>query len=133
TMAMYLLKPHHPGDEDGHLAGTAASRNPLVRFQRAFEHRFERVRAGYVGLLQRALGARKPFMMGFMAVVILSFGLLPFLGSNFFPDVDAGQIAIHARAPVGSRLEDTAARFDKVGGTIRELIPAGDLGSITDN
>ncbi len=133
TMAMYLLKPHRPGDEDAHLAGTPNSRNPLVRFQRGFEHRFEKICADYVGLLRRALGARKPFLLGFLAVVILSFGLLPMLGSNFFPSVDSGQIAMHVRVPVGSRIEDTAARFDRIGRTVRTLVPAGELGAITDN
>ncbi|MHA6768465.1 efflux RND transporter permease subunit [Sphingobium ummariense] len=133
TMAMYLLKPHHAGGEDEHLAGTAASRNPLVRFQRGFEQRFEKVRAGYVGLLQRALNARRPFLLGFLAVVVLSFGLLPMLGSNFFPSVDSGQIAMHIRVPVGSRIEDTAARFDRIGREVRKIVPADELGPITDN
>ncbi len=133
TMAMYLLKPHHAGEEDEHLAGTAASRNPLVRFQRGFEQRFEKVRAGYVGLLQRALNARRPFLLGFLAVVVLSFGLLPMLGSNFFPSVDSGQIAMHIRVPVGSRIEDTAARFDRIGREVRRIVPADELGPITDN
>ena len=133
TMAMYLLKPHRQGDEDAHLAGEPTSRNPLVRFQRGFEHRFERVRASYIGLLHRALNARKPFLLGFMAVVLLSFGLLPMLGSNFFPSIDSGQIAMHVRVPTGSRIEDTAARFDRIGRMIREIIPAQDLGSVTDN
>jgi CzcA family heavy metal efflux pump len=133
TMAMYLLKPHHVGDEDEHLAGTATSRNPLVRFQRGFEHRFEKVRSGYVGLLRRALQARKPFLLGFMAIVLLSFGLLPFLGSNFFPAVDSGNIAMHVRVPAGTRIEDTAARFDRISREVRKLIPAEELGSITDN
>ena len=132
-MAMYLLKPHHAGGEDEHLAGTAASRNPLVRFQRGFEQRFEKVRAGYVGLLQRALNARRPFLLGFLAVVVLSFGLLPMLGSNFFPSVDSGQIAMHIRVPVGSRIEDTAARFDRIGREVRRIVPADELGPITDN
>ena len=133
TMAMYLLKPHHAGDEDEHLAGDARSRNPLVRFQRGFEKRFERVRDGYVGLLQRALSARKPFMIGFMAVVVLSFGLIPLLGSNFFPSVDSGQIAIHVRVPAGSRIEDTAARFDHISRVIHQIIPADQLNAVTDN
>ncbi|WIA57590.1 efflux RND transporter permease subunit [Sphingobium sp. WTD-1] len=133
TMAMYLLKPHHVGDEDEHLAGTATSKNPFVRFQRGFEYRFEKVRTGYVGMLHRALNARKPFLIGFMAVVVLSFGLLPFLGSNFFPSVDSGQIAMHIRVPVGARIEDTAARFDQIGREVRKIIPADQLGSITDN
>ncbi|MBN8848388.1 MAG: RND transporter [Sphingomonas sp. 67-36] len=132
TMAMFLLKPHRPG-EDAHAAGSAMSRNPLVRFQRGFERRFEQARAAYGGMLERALGARKPFLIGFMAVVLVSFGLLPWLGSNFFPSVDSGQIAMHVRVPMGTRIEDTAARFDHITRAVRELIPADQLGSIADN
>jgi multidrug efflux pump subunit AcrB len=133
TMAMYLLKPHQPESENHHLAGAPRSRNPLVRFQRGFERRFEAIRDSYLGLLNRALEARKPFIVGFLAVVVLSFGLLPFLGSNFFPSVDSGQIAMHVRVPVGARIEDTAARFDRIGTAIRQIIPADQLGSLTDN
>ncbi|SER88204.1 efflux RND transporter permease subunit [Sphingobium sp. YR768] len=132
TMAMYLLKPHVEHG-DAHLAGTAGSHNILVRFQRGFERHFEKIRTGYIGLLHRALGARKPFLIGFMAIVLLSFGLLPMLGSNFFPSVDSGQIAMHIRVPAGSRIEDTAARFDRIGREVRTLVPAAELGSITDN
>jgi CzcA family heavy metal efflux pump len=132
TLALYLLKPHRPG-EDPHLAGAPASRNPLVRFQRGFEQRFEQVRAGYVGLLHRALGARKPFLIGFLAVVMLSFALFPMLGSNFFPSVDSGQIAMHVRVPAGTRIEETAAHFDRISREVRRIIPADQLGSITDN
>ncbi|MCB4860646.1 efflux RND transporter permease subunit [Sphingobium sp. PNB] len=132
TMAMYLLRPHVE-QGDAHVAGAPASRNPLVRFQRGFERRFERIRRGYVGLLHRALNARKPFLLGFMAVVLLSFGLLPMLGSNFFPSVDSGQIAMHVRVPVGARIEDSAARFDRIARVVRSLIPAEELASITDN
>ncbi|HEX2817457.1 MAG TPA: efflux RND transporter permease subunit, partial [Phenylobacterium sp.] len=85
TMAMYLLKPH--AAEAHHGAG--ASRNPVARFQKRFELGFARVRATYAELLQMAMGVRRPFLIGFMAVVVASFGLAPFLGSNFFPAVDA--------------------------------------------
>ena len=132
TLAMYLLKPHVEHG-DAHMAGSATSPNPLVRLQRGFEARFEKIRTGYVGLLHRALNARKPFLLGFMGIVILSFGLLPMLGSNFFPSVDSGQIAMHIRVPVGSRIEDTAARFDRISQEVRKMIPAEELGSITDN
>jgi CzcA family heavy metal efflux pump len=131
TMAMYLLRPHAPGHI--HEAGAAGSTNPLVRFQRGFETRFERFRASYGDLLRRALAARKPFMIGFLAVVLLSFLLVPFLGRNFFPTVDAGQIAIHARAPVGSRIESTAAEFERISAKVRALLPAGEVVSIADN
>ena len=132
TMAMYLLKPHRAG-EDAHAAGDAAARNPLVRFQRGFEARFERIRTAYGGMLSRALGARRPFLLGFLAVVLLSFGLMPWLGSNFFPSVDSGQIALHVRTPMGTRIEDAAARFDTIGRTVREIVPAGEVASMADN
>jgi CzcA family heavy metal efflux pump len=132
TMAMYLLKPHAPG-EDVHAAGSPGSRNPLVRFQRGFEARFEKARTFYGALLGEALARRKPFMVGFLGIVLVSFALLPFLGRNFFPDVDSGQIMIHVRAPVGSRVEDTAAQFDRIQRRIRELIPPAELLSAADN
>jgi len=131
TMAMYLLKPHAPGHL--HEAGPPGSRNPLVRFQRNFEARFEKIRAGYGRLLERALGAGRPFVLGFLGVVALSFLLVPFLGENFFPAVDAGQITLHVRAPVGSRIEDTSADFDRIERRIRQIIPANELVSVVDN
>ncbi|MBW6533259.1 efflux RND transporter permease subunit [Sphingomonas sp. RRHST34] len=134
TMAMYLLRPHGAGDDhDQHSAGAPASRNPLVRFQRGFEARFERIRTGYGGMLERVLAAPKGFVIGFLAVVLLSFGLVPFLGQNFFPSVDAGQIAMHVRAPVGSRIEETSAEFDRIQRRIRQIIPAEELISVVDN
>ncbi|MDB5690475.1 MAG: efflux transporter permease subunit [Sphingomonas bacterium] len=131
TMAMYLLRPHAPGHI--HEAGSPRSTNPLVRFQRGFETRFERLRDGYGDLLRRALGSGKPFMIGFLAVVLVSFLLVPFLGRNFFPAVDAGQISIHARTPVGSRIESTAAEFERISAKVRELLPPGEVVSIADN
>jgi CzcA family heavy metal efflux pump len=130
TMANYLLKPHAG---DMHAAGTPASRNPLVRFQRGFESRFERVRKNYGALLERALATPRPFIIGFLACVALSFLLVPFLGENFFPSVDAGQMALHVRAPVGSRIEDTSAQFDRIEQRIRQIIPADELVSVVDN
>ncbi|WP_454883769.1 efflux RND transporter permease subunit [Sphingomonas oryzagri] len=130
TMAMYLLKPHDAAHEHSR---AQKSRNPLVNFQRGFEARFEKVRHGYGGLLQKALGARKPFAIGFLVIVALSFLLVPFLGRNFFPTVDAGQITLHVRAPVGSRIEDTAAEFDRIQRKIRQIVPPDELVTVVDN
>jgi len=132
TMAMYLLKRHEPG-EDIHAAGDANSTNVLVRIQRGFEARFDKARHLHASLLARALGARRSFVIGFMGVVLASFLLTPFLGRNFFPSVDAGQIAIHVRGPIGSRVEDSAARFQRISQRIRQLIPADELATIADN
>ena len=143
TMANYLLKPHGhgqlaPADAAGlKVHGPVLARfnwrRPLVRFQAGFERRFARVRINYRWLLRIALTRRKMFVVGFLAVVLASFLLTPFLGRNFFPQVDAGQINIHVRAQVGTRVEETAALFDHVEETIRQTIPPAELGSIVDN
>lgn len=127
TLANYLLKPHNEAGHD------SESRNPLMRFQRRFEQRFERLRAGYRGVLERALARRKAFLVGFMAVVLLSFGLVPFLGSNFFPSVDSGQVLMHVRVPVGTRVEETASRFARIEEAIRQVIPAEEIETLVDN
>jgi len=131
TMANYLLKKH------AHIDPLTAprSRNPLVRFQRAFEARFERVRGGYHGLLELALQSRNRtrFISGFLGFVVVSFALVPFLGRNFFPDVDAGQILMHARAPVGLRVEQTTQIFAAIERDIRQVIPPDEMGTMVDN
>ena len=136
TMANYLLKAHHTGDHTAeHTANQQApvSKNPLVKFQRGFEARFERFRAGYHAMLQHAVNTRKTFIFGFMAVVLLSFALLPFIGSNFFPSVDSGQVLMHARVPVGTRVEETAARFASIEQAIRRVIPGEEITTLVDN
>jgi CzcA family heavy metal efflux pump len=129
TMAMYLLKPH--GSEGAEHAAPGA--NPLVRFQRGFEGRFDRFRGGYRNLLAMALAHRRPFVIGFLGFVVASFVLVPFLGSNFFPSVDAGQITLHARPPVGTRIEHAAASFGDIEKEIRKTIPSAEISSIVDN
>jgi multidrug efflux pump subunit AcrB len=138
TMAMYLLKPHL-GSHAEYLmeshGGTAAtgSGNPLVRFQHAFEARFAKVREAYRGVLALALSRRPRFLIGFMAVVLASFLLMPMLGSNFFPSIDSGAMILHVRAPVGTRIEDTAAEFDRIEQAVRQIVPPDQLETIVDN
>ncbi|MGQ2965219.1 efflux RND transporter permease subunit [Methylophilus sp.] len=128
TMANYMLKQHVHGE-----AQTTASRNPLVRFQRRFEAGFERMRLSYKSLLEMALAHSRLFMGGFMAIVLLSFLLTPMLGSKFFPAVDSGQILMHARVPVGTRIEETASRFANIQTAIKKVIPAKEILTIVDN
>ena len=93
TMARYLLKPHAPHtDMHGNTQSLPRTRNPIVAFQRWFESGFETFREGYKGVLQMALAARWRVVVGFMGFVLASFALVPYLGTNFFPDVDGGQI-----------------------------------------
>lgn len=134
TMAKYLLRPHAPNtDLHGNDLTAPPSRNPLMRFQRYFEDRFDRLRDGYHDLLQRALRHRKVFLAGFLTVVTLSLGLVPFIGSNFFPSVDSGQLLMHVRLPVGTRVEETARRFAHIEKAIRRVIPASEITTMVDN
>jgi multidrug efflux pump subunit AcrB len=134
TMAKYLLHMHLAhADERQDGTGPAPSRNPLVRFQRGFEALFVRLRAGYHDLLGLAIGHRRVFVGGFIGFIAVSFLLAPFLGRNFFPQVDGGQVLLHVRAPVGMRIEETAARFTDVERAIREVIPPADVAAIVDN
>ena len=134
TMANYLMSGHH--GESGHAytdAATRRSRNPFKFFQRGFEARFTRVRERYRSLLLLVLGRPKTFIAGFLACVVLSFGLWPFLGENFFPAVDSGQILMHVRAQPGTRIEETSRLFDLIEQTVRGIIPPDQLDNIVDN
>jgi CzcA family heavy metal efflux pump len=130
TMANYLLQPHtHHAEGEG----PPPTRNPLVRFQRGFEARFERVRGGYRGLLAMALAHRPTFVIGFLGFIAVSFLLVPFLGRNFFPAVDAGNILMHVRTQVGTRVEETANQLADVQKAIRKIIPPEEIDTVADN
>jgi multidrug efflux pump subunit AcrB len=128
TMAKYLLQPH-----THHEGAPPPSRNPLVLFQRGFEARFERIRGGYRGLLEMAMARRPLFVIGFLGFVGVSFLLVPFLGRNFFPSVDAGSILMHVRTQVGTRVEETANQFADVQKVIRKVIPSQEIETLADN
>jgi multidrug efflux pump subunit AcrB len=124
TMAKYLLKPH-----SAHLEGQGF----FVRFQRSFEERFERFRAGYQRMLASALRNRKAFAWAFFGICVLSVVVLaPWLGQDFFPSVDAGQIKLHLRARTGTRIEETARLCDRIDATVRQIIPPKELATIID-
>jgi CzcA family heavy metal efflux pump len=129
TIANYLLKAHDPHEAHG----AKPSRNPLVRFQRGFERRFEALRSIYRSLLIMAMGASWRFVAGFLVVVAVSFALAPYLGQNFFPPVQSPQIKLHVRAPTGTRIEQTAKLVHQVEDVLRDLVPPGGIESIVDN
>ena len=132
TMAKYMLKPH-----EAHNAGEGPNEGPKNLFSRlsfAFEGGFERFQHGYHRLLETALESRKGFVTAFLLFAILSLVLLqPWLGEDFFPSVDAGQIKLHVRAPTGTRVEDNAALCDQIDAVIRSVIPKEEITRIVDN
>jgi multidrug efflux pump subunit AcrB len=132
TLAHFLLRnqAHHTTHGE---SGAPRPKGLFARFQLAFERQFERLRKGYLGLLGLALQHRYAFAGGFLLVALLSLGLTPFLGQDFFPSVDSGAIKIHMRAPTGTRIEETTALADQVEQKIRAIIPPARLASIVDN
>jgi multidrug efflux pump subunit AcrB len=133
TMAKYLLRQHPAPGAGGGPVDERPSRNPLVRFQRGFEAGFTRFRARYHDLLALFLAHRARMVTVFLGFIALSLLLTPLLGRNFFPQVDGGQILLHARAPIGMRLEDTAEQFADVEQAIRQIIPPREVGAVVDN
>src|SRR6202030_1519128 len=90
-------------------------------------------RAHYRGLLDLCLHNRGKVIAGFFGFTLLSLALAPFLGQDFFPSVDGGQIKIHVRAQTGTRIEETTKLADRIGDAIHKIIPANQLDGIVDN
>jgi len=129
TMAKYLLVAQI---EETH-GEAPKSRNPFVLVQQRFERVFERLRAGYHRLLETCIHHSRLFVICFFAACVLSFGLLPMVGQDFFPAVDSGEFKLHLRAPTGTRIEETAALCERVDDDMRRLIPKSELTTIIDN
>ena len=127
TMAKYLLRGDNEKD-------AFASRNPFVRLQKRFEAAFDRFRGHYRGLLESCFQHREAFLIVFFAICLGSLAILiPWLGRDFFPNVDSGTFKLHLRAPTGMRIEQTANLCDLVEQFIRQEIPAAEVQSVIDN
>jgi CzcA family heavy metal efflux pump len=124
TMSLYLLKPHGPLAEGDHL---------LARLQRRFEIGFDNFREQYRNLLALAMAHRRLFVFGFLGSVAISLLLFPFLGEDFFPAVDSGQITLHVRTPPGTRIEDTNQIVAQIEREVRRIIPGNQIEAIIDN
>ncbi|MDB5739377.1 MAG: cation/multidrug efflux pump, family, partial [Alphaproteobacteria bacterium] len=128
TLSLYLLKRHTTEEERQH-------ENPhlMARLQRRFETSFEKVREQYRNLLALAMTRRRIFVFGFLIAVLVSLALFPFLGEDFFPAVDSGQVTLHMRTPAGTRIEDTTQIVAQVEKEVRSVIPKSELATIVDN
>jgi len=125
TLAMYLLRARH------HSSGN--SRNPLVKAQQAFERGFNAFRDAYGRLLTMLVARRALFISGFFVACLACFLLVPWLGQDFFPNTDNGQMILHLRTKSGTRIEETAQLADQVETFVRHEIPGDELGGILDN
>ena len=132
TLAMYLLSAEDEyGSEERE--GQGKRQGFFRRYQKSFERNFERFREGYRQALSVAMDRPRFFASCFLGFCLLSGGITMFLGRDFFPKVDAGQIRLHFRARTGLRIEETARLADEVDSLIRETIPPSDLETVLDN
>lgn len=123
VMAAYLLA------NESHEGGTGW----FFRLHHRFNEGYERFRGVYSGALRGFLSHRNVALMASAAVVATAFVILPFVGRDFFPTVDAGQMRLHVRATPGMRLESTKNLFTEVEDAIRKIIPRDELEMVLDS
>jgi len=146
----YLMRSHahpaHGGADAAHGAGAAHPATPaagatlvpallraLLRVHVEFERGFVRFRDTYRNAVAWALSQPKLIVLVFLGIMLVSLPLFPFLGRDFFPDVDAGQMRLHVRAPPGTRIETTQQYFSQIEGTIRQLVGNDQISVLLDN
>src|SRR5262249_29683180 len=124
TLARYLLR----GQSE------SAGKGRLARFQHRFALAFERLRSRYCHVVRWCVRHRVRFLLACIGFFIGSLiAIVPWLGRNFFPEVDAGQFQLHVRARTGLRIEETARLADEVEQFIRAQLPPGEVVTIIDN
>ena len=132
AMSHYMLGPEVKmfAHGRGHASG---GKGPIWKFHYIFNRGFERMRKSYLSLLHWCLDHRAPVLVGFGMFVVASLGLSVFVGEDFFPTVDSGQLRLHARAPSGTRIEKTETIFADIENEIRQVIPPREIDDIIDN
>ena len=134
TMVLYLLAPEARARASHEAHHAPARRRSLFRrLSDGFEAGFRALTDFYEGVLDWALAHTGTVMGVFLGFAAASLLLYPFVGRDFFPAVDAGQLRLHARAPAGTRIEETERYFQQIEDYIRQVIPAGELAAIIDN
>ncbi|MVM32230.1 AcrB/AcrD/AcrF family protein [Spirosoma sp. HMF4905] len=123
---LMLKNEHHSTDE-------TKRPNAFARFYNRFNAGFDRFQARYIGALEWVLNNRRTVLGVFLVVIIFTGVLLPFVGRDFFPHVDGGQMRLHLRAPAGTRLEEAEQISAKTAEIVREVIPEDEVGSIISN
>ncbi len=126
VMARYLLHDHTDGDEN-------KPRSFFGNIYHGIDTNFNALRDRYHAMLDRALARRKAVVAVFVVFYACCFCLIPFVGQDFFPAVDGGQMRLHIIAPKGSRIEETERIFKAVEAGIRTIIPADEIKVITQN
>ncbi len=121
--------PSHPNGQKGE----EPHKNWVWRIHERFNHHFENFREGYRGMLAWSLVNRWLTIIFFLVLFAVSACLIPFIGQDFFPAVDAGQFRLHVRTVAGTRIEEAERTFGQVEAYIRSVVPADQLHLMIDN
>jgi CzcA family heavy metal efflux pump len=134
VLVNFLLGAEHAFEGHATAATTEeAQRSIFGRINDRFNEGYLWVRNRYTSALESVLAHRKPALIVSIALMSTAFVLLPFVGRDFFPAVDAGQIKLHIRARPGTRIETTKVIFSQVEDQIRKTIPPDETELIMDN
>jgi multidrug efflux pump subunit AcrB len=124
TIGLLLKGEHHGAPGEG---------GRFARLHGSFERGFERMRAAYAELLKTLLTRRLIVPSGLVLILALGATMFIFVGRDFFPLIDGGQIQLHVRAPAATRIEETEKIFQSVEDKIRQVIPESDRKLVVDN
>ena len=133
TLMHFLMTPEVSRIERPEDAPALPSDGRIWKIHKAFNKRFEALRQKYKELLEWVMEHRAVFAGVYGSAVLASLVLVVFVGRDFFPSVDAGEIRLHVRAPAGTRLEEAEVLFGNVEQQIRQIIPATKIDTILDN
>jgi multidrug efflux pump subunit AcrB len=139
VLFLYLMRSQTPAAHGaavapgGPPAAHAARVHPLRWVHLGFERGFRTFRESYRNAVAWTLSQPKITVLAFVAIMLVSLPLFPLLGRDFFPDVDAGEMRLHVRAPPGTRIETTQQYFSQVEASVRQLLGNGQISVILDN
>ncbi|MEG9435093.1 efflux RND transporter permease subunit [Edaphobacter sp. HDX4] len=131
VLVNFLLGAEHSFEGDS--AQTSSAPPFFRRVNERFNGAYERLQHRYTGALEAFLEHRRAALFASVGVMLSAFILLPFIGRDFFPSVDAGQIKLHIRTHPGTRIEKTKVVFSQVEDEIRKTIPADETELVMDN
>ncbi len=133
TMMHFLLKKELALYQDPSESDREAKRNFVWRWHIKFEHKFERLQHHYKQLLEWCIDHAAVTLLLFGLLVLISLPLTFFIGRDFFPYVDSGQMRLEVEPPQGLRIEDAEQYFARVDAEIRRVLPAGRVNMLLDN
>lgn len=128
VMARYLLSEHKEESTDSN-----TPKSFFGKIYQGIDSRFNAFRDAYAGLFSTAVKHPRTVIAGFLVAYACCLALTPFVGQDFFPSVDGGQVRLHVICPKGSRLEETELMFKQVEAVIRTIIPENEIKVVTQN